>query len=108
MLRSYGSLCSKADLTIAGHPIADPSLPDIVRQLPAEPKAEITASFALGTQFHLGQVSIKGAVGRPPPRQARPRRGRPAVAADVLARDRLLNADLRTTAIPWPGSTCRR
>jgi translocation and assembly module TamA len=93
VLRSYGYYAAKADLTIAGHPIADPALPDIISQLPAEPKAEITASFAPGTQFHLGNVSIQGAV----PTDARDKlglaSGTPAVAADVLAaRDRLLNA----------------
>lgn len=93
VLRSYGYYAAKADLTIAGHPIADPALPDIISQLPAEPKAEITASFTPGTQFHLGNVSVKGAV----PTDARDKldlaSGAPAVAADVLAaRDRLLNA----------------
>src|SRR5690242_15353795 len=93
VLRSYGYYAAKADLTIAGHPIADPALPDIISQLPAEPKAEITASFVPGTQFHLGSVSVKGAV----PTDARDKldlaAGAPAVAADVLAaRDRLLNA----------------
>ena len=93
VLRSYGYYAAKADLTIAGHPIADPALPDIISQLPSEPKAEITASFAPGTQFHLGNVSIQGAV----PTDARDKlglaSGTPAVAADVLAaRDRLLNA----------------
>jgi translocation and assembly module TamA len=93
VLRSYGYYAAKADLTIAGHPIADPALPDIISQLPAEPKAEITASFAPGTQFHLGNVRIQGAV----PTDARDKlglaSGTPAVAADVLAaRDRLLNA----------------
>jgi translocation and assembly module TamA len=93
VLRSYGYYAAKADLTIAGHPIADPGLPDIISQLPADPKAEITASFTPGTQFHLGNVSVKGAV----PTNAHDKldlaSGAPAVAADVLAaRDRLLNA----------------
>ena len=93
VLQSYGYYAGKADLTIAGHPISDPNLPDIVGQLPAQPKAEIAANFTLGTQFHLGQVSIKGSV----PTNARDKlglaAGAPAVAADVLAaRDRLLNA----------------
>jgi translocation and assembly module TamA len=93
VMRSFGYYAAKADLTVAGHPVTDPALPDIISQLPAEPKAEITASFAPGTQFHLGSVSIKGAV----PTNARDKlelaAGAPAVAADVLAaRDRLLNA----------------
>ena len=93
VLQSYGYYAGKTDLTIAGHPISDPNLPDIVGQLPAQPKAEIAANFTLGTQFHLGQVSIKGSV----PADARDKlglaAGAPAVAADVLAaRDRLLNA----------------
>jgi len=93
VLRSFGYYAAKADLTIAGHPVSDPALPDIISQLPADPKAEITASFVPGTQFHLGSVSVKGAV----PTDARDKldlaAGAPAVAADVLAaRDRLLSA----------------
>jgi translocation and assembly module TamA len=93
VLRSFGYYAAKADLTIAGHPIADPALPDIISQLPAEPKAEIVASFVPGNQFRLGNVSVKGAI----PTDAREKldlaSGAPAVAADVLAaRDRLLNA----------------
>jgi len=93
VLRSFGYYAAKADLTITGHPIADPDLPGIISQLPAEPKAEITASFAPGNQFHLGKVNIQGTV----PSDARDKlelaAGAPAVAADVLAaRDRLLNA----------------
>ncbi|HEX4174015.1 MAG TPA: autotransporter assembly complex family protein [Acetobacteraceae bacterium] len=93
VLRSYGYYAAKVDLTIAGHPITDPDLPDIVSKLPAEPKAQITASFSLGAQFHLGNISIKGAV----PTDARDKlglaSGAPAIASDVLAaRDRLLNA----------------
>jgi translocation and assembly module TamA len=93
VLRSYGYYAAKVDLTIAGHPITDPTLPDIVSQLPAEPKAEVAASFTPGQQFHLDSVAIKGAV----PADARDKlglaAGAPAVAADVLAaRDRLLNA----------------
>ncbi|HEY7579662.1 MAG TPA: autotransporter assembly complex family protein [Acetobacteraceae bacterium] len=93
VLRSYGYYAAKVDLAIAGHPITDPALPDIVSRLPAEPKAEVAASFAPGARFHLGNVSIKGAV----PADAREKlglaTGAPAVAADVLAgRDRLLNA----------------
>ena len=68
VMRSFGYYAAKADLTVAGHPVTDPALPDIISQLPAEPKAEITASFTPGTQFHLGNVSVKGAV----PTNARP------------------------------------
>ena len=46
VMRSFGYYAAKADLTVAGHPVTDPALPDIISQLPAEPKAEITASFA--------------------------------------------------------------
>ena len=37
VLRSFGYYAAKADVTIAGHPIADPALPEIISQLPAEP-----------------------------------------------------------------------
>jgi translocation and assembly module TamA len=93
VLQSYGYYAAKVNLTIAGHPVSDPTLPDIVGQLPAEPKAEIAASFDLGQQFQLGEVRINGSV----PTNARDKLGlapgAPALAADVLAaRDRLLSA----------------
>src|SRR5215471_13364236 len=83
VMQSYGYYGAKIDVTIAGHPVSDPSLPDTIAGLPADPKAEIVASFAPGTQFHLGQVSVHGAV----PTDARDKLGiapgAPAVAADV-------------------------
>jgi translocation and assembly module TamA len=93
VLQSFGYYAANVDLTIAGHPISDPTLPDIIGQLPAEPKAEVTASFTPGDQFHLGKVSIDGSV----PTDAREKlglqSGAPAVAADVIAAsDRLLGA----------------
>jgi translocation and assembly module TamA len=95
VLRSFGYYAAQVEVTIAGHPISDPTLPDIIAQLPADPKAQITASFTPGEQFRLGQVRIEGSV----PTNARDKlglaSGAPAVAADVLAaRDRLLNAIL--------------
>jgi translocation and assembly module TamA len=93
VLRSYGYYAAKVDLTIAAHALSDPDLPDVVSRLPTEPKAEVAVSFVTGTQFHLGNVVIKGDV----PASARDKlglaSGAPAIAADVLAaRDRLLNA----------------
>ncbi|MGC1407465.1 MAG: autotransporter assembly complex family protein [Acetobacteraceae bacterium] len=93
VLQSYGYYAAKVSLTIAGHPISDPALPDIVAQLPADPETEIAASFDLGQQFQLGEVKINGSV----PTDARDKLGlapgAPALAADVLAaRDRLLSA----------------
>jgi translocation and assembly module TamA len=95
VLQSYGYYAATVDLTIAGHPINDPALVDVIAGLPANPKAEVAASFGLGVQFRLGQISIAGSV----PTDARDKlglaSGAPAVAADVLAaRDSLLNAIL--------------
>jgi translocation and assembly module TamA len=93
VMQSYGYYAANIELTIAGRPISDPELPDIIGRLPADPKAEVAASFTPGQQFHLGQVRIDGAI----PADAREKlglnSGAPAVAADVLAaRDRLLAA----------------
>jgi translocation and assembly module TamA len=93
VLQSYGYYAAKVELTIAGHPISDPTLPDIIGRLPAQPKADVAASFALGTQFQLGQVSIHGSVPTDAGEKLGLHSGAPAVAADVLAaRDRLLSA----------------
>ena len=85
VLQSYGYYAANIDIAIAGHPITDPTLPDIINQLPAEPKAEVMASFTPGEQFRLGQVSINGSVPTDAREKLDLKSGAPAVAADVLA-----------------------
>ncbi len=92
-LNSFGYYKGAAKVTIAGHPLDDPALPDLLDREPAEPPVEIKVAPKTGPLFHLGQVKVEGSV----PEEARSKLdlkpGAPAVASDVLAaRERLLNA----------------
>ncbi|MBV9654649.1 MAG: outer membrane protein assembly factor [Acetobacteraceae bacterium] len=92
-LSSFGYYKGAATVTIAGHPLDDPALPDLLDRAPADPPVQIKVAAELGPLFHLGRVTVDGTV----PAEARSMLGlapgAPAVAADVVAaRDRLLNA----------------
>jgi translocation and assembly module TamA len=92
-LHSYGYYKAQVTVTIDGHPLTDPTLPATIEQAPAKPPMPVEASFDLGPQFHLGKITIQGAV--PPDARAAIglKQGDPAMAADVLAaRDKLLHA----------------
>jgi len=99
-LNSFGYYKAAATLTIDGHPLDDPSLPDTLGQVPADPPVPVVASFELGPLFHLGKVTIEGdvpdsaraAVGLAP--------GAPAVASDVLAAQQRLLAAIRSAGHP--------
>ncbi len=92
-LHSFGYYKGAVSLTIAGHAVDDPNLPDLLNRAPANPPVEVHVTVTPGPLFHLRKVAIEGAV----PESARAKLdlapGAPAVASDVLAaRDRLLNA----------------
>ena len=92
-LHSFGYFKGQVDIRIDGHPIDDPDLVDLLEHAPASPPAVVAATFTLGPQFHIRQVSILGQV--PPQAQAalKLNPGAPAVASDVLAaQQRLLGA----------------
>ena len=92
-LSSVGYYKAKAVITIAGRPLDDNDLPDLLEHAPADPPVEVSAVFETGPQFHLGRVAVEGDA----PPAVRDRLGlapgAPAVAADVLAaQQRLLQA----------------
>jgi len=100
VLHSFGYYKGTVDVTIAGHTLTDVNLPGLIESRPASPPVKVDVSFVRGPLFHVGSVTINGAV----PPQAREklnlRSGQPAVAADVVAaRDRLLSA-LRSESYP--------
>ncbi len=57
-LRSFGYYKATVATTIAGHVLADPTLPATIDQAPANPPLEVGVSFDLGPRFELGSVSI--------------------------------------------------
>ena len=92
-LNSYGYYKASIKLTIDGHPLDDPTLPDLLDHVPADPPVVVEATFDPGPVFHLGRVAIAGDV----PPEARDQLGlapgAPAIASDVLsAQQRLLTA----------------
>jgi translocation and assembly module TamA len=99
-LSSFGYYKGATTLTIDGHPLDDPSLPDTLGKAPADPPAQVMASFELGPLFHLGKVTIQGEV----PESARAAvglaPGAPAVASDVLAAQQRLLAAIRSAGHP--------
>jgi translocation and assembly module TamA len=99
-LNSFGYYKATATLTIDGHPLDDPTLPDTLEKAPADPPVPVAVSFDLGPLFRLGAVTIQGSV----PESARAAldlaSGAPAVASDVLAAEQRLLAAVRGAGHP--------
>jgi translocation and assembly module TamA len=92
-LDSFGYYGGGVTITVAGRPVDDPGLPDLLDRAPADPPVAVAVKVEPGTRFRLGTVALDGAV----PADAREKLdlapGQPAIAADVLAaRSRLLDA----------------
>ena len=83
-LQSRGYYAGEIHVTIDGHPLADPNLPDLIRTAPPQP-IPVTVTATRGPLFHLRHITLTGAV--PPAAQAAldlaP--GAPATADTVLA-----------------------
>src|SRR5579863_5046392 len=99
-LNSYGYYKGVATVTIDGHPLDDPTLPDTLGKAPANPPVPVMVTFDLGPLFHLGKVTIQWDV----PESARSAmglaQGAPAVASDVLAAQQRLLVAIRSAGHP--------
>lgn len=92
-LHSFGYYKGTVALTIDGHSIEDPTLPDLLDKAPEKPPVPVAVSFDLGPQFHLGKITIDGDVPDAARTQLGLTVGAPALAAEVLtAQQRLLTA----------------
>ena len=92
-LRSFGYYKATVQIAIAGHPIDDPALPNLIDSAPADPPLPVEAGFDLGPQFTLGSVTISKPVPPDVPGHLGLHSGDPAAAAPVLAaQTRLLDA----------------
>ena len=92
-LHSFGYYKARVTITIDGKPLDAPGLAETIDNLPAHPPVPVDVTFDLGPQFHLGQVTIHGAV--PPDARAKLElaAGQPALSSEVLAaQGRLLTA----------------
>lgn len=84
VLHSFGYYDGKATLSIAGHPLSDPALAEQLAKVPPRSSVEVKVAVAKGPLFHIGRLTIEGAV----PSDARSKLGlvpgQPAIASDVL------------------------
>lgn len=95
-LRSFGYYDGTATVTIDGHRLDDPALPDLLAASLANPPAQVAVKIVPGPQFKLRKITVTGDVAPGTIAALGLKAGDPARAADVqAARDRLLAALLR-------------
>ena len=95
VLDSEGYYDGTVSITVAGHKLDDPGLPELLDATPQGIHVPVVVSLTTGPLYHIGRMEMTGNV--PPAAQAafELRPGAPARAAEVLAaRDKLL-ASLR-------------
>jgi translocation and assembly module TamA len=92
-LHSFGYYKGSVDITIAGHPLQESDLPDLLGRAPESPPVTVTVSPNPGPLFHIRKVDLQGAVPVKVRAQLGLAPGAPARAQDVLAaQTRLLDA----------------
>ncbi|MGE5271375.1 MAG: autotransporter assembly complex protein TamA, partial [Thiohalocapsa sp.] len=100
VLQSFGYYAGRVTVTIAGHPLDDPTLAETLAALPANPPVEAKVAVEPGPLYHLGRVAIDGIV----PADARAALGltpgQPAVASEVLAAGARLLAAIEEDGYP--------
>jgi translocation and assembly module TamA len=100
VLYSFGYYKAQVTLTIDGHSLDDPTLPNLISNAPAKPPLSVKAAFDPGPQFHLRHITIHGTL---PPAAAAAiglRPGQPAIAADVVDAQARLLAAIRNSGHP--------
>jgi translocation and assembly module TamA len=84
-LDSFGFYDAHLNITIDGHGLDDPGLPDFLGTLPASAKADVAVGIDKGKLFHLRHVSLDGVVPAEVLKTFTLKPGDPAAAAPVLA-----------------------
>jgi translocation and assembly module TamA len=93
VLESYGYYQASIMVTIEGQPLTSPTLGDALTALAKDKDAHVALTFNLGPLYHLGNVTIDGALPGSVAGALSLKPGAPAVAAYVLgAGARLLTA----------------
>lgn len=96
-LHSFGYYDGTVAITIDGHDLDDPALPELLTDLPSATTVPVAVKLTLGPLFHLRHVTLTGDVPDDARAALKLKPGDPAVAADVMAaHDRLL-ASLRNS-----------
>jgi translocation and assembly module TamA len=84
-LESFGYYAGAIAITIEGRSLDDAALPDVLQAMPASASAQVSISVHPGPLFHLGTVTLDGAVPAAAAAAVKLRSGQPAVASNVLA-----------------------
>jgi translocation and assembly module TamA len=93
VVESFGYYQSAVTIKIEGLALNSPDLADRLTALPKDRKAKVSVSIALGPLYHLGRVTLDGAVPDAAADVFSLKSGAPAVADEVLAAgSRLQNA----------------
>ena len=85
VLESFGYYQSSVVITINGLALDDPKLGDVLSALPQGNNALCRVSFDLGPLYHLGSITIDGAIPESARDSLKLAPGAPAVATEVLA-----------------------
>jgi translocation and assembly module TamA len=95
VLRGFGFYDGQVAVTIDGRPLDDPTLAQNLSTLPEGKSAEVKVTIQTGPLYHLGRITIDGAV--PPDALAKLSlaEGQPAVASEALAAGARLLAAMR-------------
>ena len=94
-LHSFGYYKGSVEITIAGHPLQESDLPDLLSRAPASPPVKVMVLPKPGPLFHIRKVEIQGAVPAKVRTQLGLASGAPARAQDVLAAQTRLLDGLR-------------
>ena len=85
VLESFGYYQSSVVITINGLALDDPKLGDVLSALPQGNNALCRVSFDLGPLYHLGSITIDGAIPESARDSLKLAPGAPAIATEVLA-----------------------
>lgn len=90
-MQSLGHYAGRTDITIAGHALDDPTLPDTLEDWPQDKPVDVTVALAPGPVFKLRHITLQGdAAGQAIDLQP----GQPALAANVLGAAAQLQSSL--------------
>jgi len=84
-MNSFGYYQAHLSITIDGHGLDDPTLPDLLGALPAGTTADVHVAIDKGPVFRLRHVALDGAVPEQAAKKFTLKPGDPAVSATVLA-----------------------
>jgi translocation and assembly module TamA len=85
VLESFGYYQSSVSITINGLALDDAKLGDVLSALPQDNNALCRVSFSLGPLYHLGSITIDGAIPDSARDSLKLASGEPAIAIEVLA-----------------------